>query len=174
MINKITYNTQKTISFKNNQNINKKDTDDKADKITSTIFHAGALSALAIATAVSNKNNKGFLKNMDDVGEPILNVALYSGALLGGALTNKENKITDEKKYNESTGLKLFGLGGLVGIASGIIVNAIKKSPNKFNKTWSYSLFGSLAFLLPYLLKIIINDVKIAHDKKKNQAESAK
>lgn len=175
MINKITYNTNKAISFKNNLNANEKNTDDKANKIANAVYHAGALSTLAIATAVSNKNNKGFLKNMDDIGGPIMDVALYSGALLGGIIANKDNKALNVKNdKNSGTPLVLFGLGGLTGFTGKLLANTIKKLPNKFDKTFEYSAFGSLAFLLPYLLKIIINDVKTAHDKKKNQAKSAK
>lgn len=178
MLNKITnisYNTSKAISFKNNSNTNNNDMANKTDKIVSTVYHAGALSALAIATAVSNKNNKGFLKNLDDIGGPIIDVALYSGALLGGIIANKDNKALDVKNdKNSGTPLVLFGLGGLAGFAGKLLANTIKKLPNKFDKTWEYSLFSSLAFILPYLLKIIINDIKTAHDKKKNQAESAK
>lgn len=115
MVNKIvniSRNTNKGISFKNNQEkfFNKENSNKFHDDDILTIDSIAILSSAAVAAAVANKSNKNFFKLQDDIYIPALSVAMSGFSLYKG-----HNKRKTAKNINESKDANLYtaiGIGG--------------------------------------------------------------
>lgn len=176
MVNKIiniSRNTNKGISFKNNQEkIFNKESSNKSRDNALTIDRIAILSSAAIAAALAIKNNKNFFKLQDDIYIPALSAAMSGFSLYKGLDKRKTAKNINE--YKDANMYTTIGLGGLIGIASGFIVNSIKNSPNKFDKLDKYGEIGLAVPIAVYIIKESITGIKNIISKKKNQSEGTK
>lgn len=168
-INNISYTARKAPSFKNNKikdkNFDRTDSDKTRDT-TNALDCVAMLSAAAIAAFLANKSNKNFDKLQDSIYLPALVATMSGFALYEGCLEYKKAKNTKEKE--KASLYTTIGTGGLVGIASGIAVNIIKKTPYKFNRIERY---GEIGFFIPiafYIIKEGISGIKKFIDKKGN------